>query len=55
MAYGAPELHNIYPIKFLAIDSFSFQIIQGITEGVSTFLVQNPCIFLVDEVVVQFD
>lgn len=54
-ANGRIELLIMYPIHFFPIIVLTFQFIQHIPQRITTLLIQQPRVFLVDEVVVKFD
>lgn len=47
------EISVMDSIHFLIVVVLAFKFIQGVSQRISTLLIQNPSIFLVDEVVVQ--
>lgn len=47
------EIFVMDSIHFLIVVVLAFKFIQGVPQRISTLLIQNPSIFLVDEVVVQ--
>lgn len=49
------EVLVVNAIHLLVIVLFAFELVEGISEGVPAFLVENPGVLLVDEVVVEFD
>lgn len=48
------KLFIMYSIHFLTIKILPFQFVKGIAQGITTFLVQDPGVFFVDEVVIKF-
>ena len=42
-------------IHFLIVILLALQLIQSIPQRITTLLIEDPCIFLIDEVVIQLD
>ena len=48
------EITIMNTIHFLSIIVLTLQLVQGVSKRISTFLIKDPGVFLIDEVVVQF-
>lgn len=46
---------NNYSVHFFVVNSFTFEVIKSISQGVSAFFIKNPCVLLIDKIVVKFD
>lgn len=49
---SAVKLFVVYAIQFLAVEVLALQLVQRVAQGIPTFLVQDPGILLVDEIVI---
>lgn len=49
------KLAIVDAVHFLVVVVLAFQFVEGVAEGVSAFLVEDPGVFFVDEIVVKFN